>query len=87
MEPDLRIAMAADFPERVHFLDLDLTNEKTTARAEESVAEMGLWQVYMENAVGTGYAIVVDPETMEVVARLAPGMSAAEMAAAIQAAL
>lgn len=63
---------------------LDMTDEKTIAQAELLASRLNIDQIWSEYAPRTGYALVVDADTGEVLDRLTPGMSTSDMARTLE---
>ncbi|MEX2671588.1 MAG: thioredoxin domain-containing protein [Phycisphaeraceae bacterium] len=69
------------------FVMLDLTDEQTQAQSEMLAGALGLDEVWAEYSKGTGFVLLIDRKTGEVMERLTAKHSAAEMIEVVDAAL
>ncbi len=70
----------------VGFVTMDFTNDDTTGASLATAAELGITEV-IEDQAGTGFILLIDAETHEVVGRLTGSHSEDDMAEAIATAL
>ena len=76
---------SADKP--VTFVKFDFTTDETTAAAKAAAAQHGVEKVYNENEKKTGFMLLVDAASGEVVGKLTPRDDVAACKAAIDKAL
>ena len=71
----------------VLFVKLDLTNEETQAQAELLAGALGIDEVWAEHSNRTGFVLLIDRESGEVIDRLTARQSSDEMIELVDAAL
>ncbi|MCH7494271.1 redoxin domain-containing protein [bacterium] len=79
MAPALESAMDMLAKDPVLLVVIDFTDDNSTEQAGMLAGALGLGRIYLENEGLTGYVLLVDPGSGEVLGRLTPQMTAEEM--------
>jgi len=73
--------------ESVLFVRLDLTDETTSLQSHFLASQLGIGEFYAENAGSTGFLLLVDAETKEVLTRITKTSDADEITNVIRKAI
>jgi thiol-disulfide isomerase/thioredoxin len=87
LEPKLETVKEGLTGEPITFTRVDMTDDATKAYSERYARWIGLGSIYEEHAPGTGFMLLVDAESKEVLGRLTRVQSEDELRASILAAV
>ena len=87
MGPIAKQAASSYADKGVAFVTFDFTSDETTAAAKAAADQYKVSKIYMENEKRTGFCLIVDPASGEVVTKLSAKNDIGEWNAAIDKAL
>lgn len=87
LEPKLSEVKKQVMDQPIYFTRVDLTDDCTKKQSGMFAEWVGLGEVYREHAPKTGFMLLIDPQTRQVLTKLTKTQSQAELKAAMEEAL